>query len=436
MLSAFFPNICEDLGVKSPTMNGLIFTAYPIGLTIMSIYSPKLNIRFGTKQSSFFGLFTAAIFNLLFGFIPDILPLHLNQYGFLICYFMNGFLGGLAGTGCSLVLTEMNPDRKGVIAAAIGTASGLGCMAGPPLGGLLYDLGGGNSYWGFRFPFVLFSVLLLAAAFLVLYVFPEDLLQEEEDESVLPMTSVLNVKNSTALLGIAANGAFVATLDPTLAYRLSAPPLYYGAAAVGSVFMASSITYTLTSIPIGWVPDEVEQKYSSWQYVSQVCKIIQAVGLFFLGVAFTMLGPAFGAGFLFDNQISVWIAMIIKGIGSAGNNSGYPDLVCDNRDDAAYNATICGLWNASYAFGWAVGPVLGGGLYDLFGFAGFSTIMALANFLGAFGLAISALPSWDFYHKQPTYLYTPVDDFRSEHAKLLEATVLEYDSKPSQETCG
>ena len=51
--------------------------------------------------------------------------------------------------------------------------------------------------------------------------------------------------------------------------------------------------------------------------------------------------------------------MIIKGIGSAGNNSGYPDLVCDNRDDAAYNATICGLWNASYAFGWAVGPVLG-----------------------------------------------------------------------------
>jgi hypothetical protein len=72
-------------------------------------------------------------------------------------------------------------------------------------------------------------------------VFPEDLVQEEEDESVLPMTSVLNVKNSAALLGIAANGAFVATLDPTLAYRLSAPPLYYGNSVLATTFVCASI---------------------------------------------------------------------------------------------------------------------------------------------------------------------------------------------------
>ena len=59
---------------------------------------------------------------------------------FLIFYFLNGFLGGVAETGCTMVLTQLNLERKAVIVAAIGTASGVGCMTGPPLGGLLYEV--------------------------------------------------------------------------------------------------------------------------------------------------------------------------------------------------------------------------------------------------------------------------------------------------------
>ena len=38
----------------------------------------------------------------------------------------------------------------------------------------------------------------------------------------------------------------------------------------------------------------------------------------------------------------------------------YPDLVLGlDEDNEALQAQISGLWNASYAFGWAFGPLLG-----------------------------------------------------------------------------
>ena len=53
-----------------------------------------------------------------------------------------------------------------------------------------------------------------------------------------------------------------------------------------------------------------------------------------------------------DNEPAVYVAMLLKGIGSSGNNAGYPDLVCDvDKDDRVLNATICGIWNGVYALG-------------------------------------------------------------------------------------
>ena len=82
---------------------------------------------------------------------------------------------------------------------------------------------------------------------------------------------------------------------------------------------------------------------------SKVCKYTQAGGFFSLAISFAMLGPLklgalsfFGA---FDNIPSVWIGMLFKGIGSAGNNAGYPDLAIGISDtDSMKQATLAGLW--------------------------------------------------------------------------------------------
>ena len=54
---------------------------------------------------------------------------------------------------------------------------------------------------------------------------------------------------------MALSGTVVATLDPTLIYRLEAAPFGFSDAYVSYMFMASSVVYVVTSVPIGWLVD-------------------------------------------------------------------------------------------------------------------------------------------------------------------------------------
>jgi len=91
------------------------------------------------------------------------------------------------------------------------------------------------------------------------------------------------------LLAIGLNGTIVATLDPTLAYRLEDSPYNYSSYQVGLVFMVSSISYTLVSIPVGWTIDKMDM--DNLIFSSRRCKYIQAAGFLTLVVTFAMLGP-------------------------------------------------------------------------------------------------------------------------------------------------
>lgn len=55
----------------------------------------------------FVGLFFSAGFNFLHGLIPDLLPNSYEQWGFIVVYFLNGFIGGLAETG-----TTVTPKKR------------------------------------------------------------------------------------------------------------------------------------------------------------------------------------------------------------------------------------------------------------------------------------------------------------------------------------
>ena len=219
------------------------------------------------------------------------------------------------------------------------------------------------------------------------------------------------------LIAIALSGTAVGTLDPLLLYRLGYQPFNFSSSTIGLFFTISSIPYVVASllffslslslflslckpfastvrlltqtrrdsssppprplspcryivlsIPIGWLVDYFAGN-------GRALKLIQAAGFFFLAASFFFLGPA---------RLPFWetswynfvepkigfavAAMLLKGIGSAGNNAGYSDMVIGLPDDDSYlNATVASLWNAAYALGWALGPLLGGVLYDLGG---------------------------------------------------------------------
>jgi len=72
--------------------------------------------------------------------------------------------------------------------------------------------------------------------------------------------------------------------------------------------------------------------------------------------------------------------MVIKGVGSSSSNAAYPDLILDvDEKDDQLQAKISSLWNACYAFGWALGPLLGGVLYDFMDFEGYASFIAILS---------------------------------------------------------
>ena len=80
--------------------------------------------------------------------------------------------------------------------------------------------------------------------------------------------------------------------------------------------------YTLTSIPCGWAVDKLP--YDNVVHCSARLKQIQAGGFIFLAICFVLIGPfRYPTKFEFLDHIAFgWIGMVIKGIGSSGNNAG------------------------------------------------------------------------------------------------------------------
>eukprot|EP01065_Artemidia_motanka_P047723 TRINITY_DN7535_c1_g2_i1.p1 TRINITY_DN7535_c1_g2~~TRINITY_DN7535_c1_g2_i1.p1 ORF type:complete len:536 (+),score=162.62 TRINITY_DN7535_c1_g2_i1:139-1746(+) len=380
-LSPFFPNVCDDLGIDG-TMEGLIFAGYPAGIALVSPFAPRLIFKMGTRTAIIFGLLVTSVFTIAFGFVPDVVSdKDSKTWLWLLFYTLSGALGTLADTTCIVLLSATFSENIGKVMGVSNTVMGVGCMAGPALGGPLHDLTHSET-WNFRLPFLIVGAM---PALLMLGIIlegagphaaiPQRTLNTEEEKA--PFKDVLTPSVFFASLALFMSGMIVATLDPTLEYRLS-PPL--SDSEVSAFFTGSSVVYALCCPFVGWLCD------GRARGDSRVYKLIQAGGLLFLAVSFFLMGPWKLAGYEFTALDHVWVVavgMFVKGIGSAGNNAAYNDMEMDcNQEKPMEKATIGGIWNAVYAVGWAAGPVVGGGLYSLFGsgrdgFQGMATVSAV-----------------------------------------------------------
>ena len=95
------------------------------------------------------------------------------------------------------------------------------------------------------------------------------------------------------LASVALSGSVVATLDPTLAYRMRGPPWYFSDAWLSFFFLYSSIVYTFVSVPVGWLVDRFPDNARAY-------KTVTALGFVVLGLTFALLAPiglsAWGVG--------------------------------------------------------------------------------------------------------------------------------------------
>eukprot|EP00466_Bigelowiella_natans_P011899 jgi/Bigna1/90774/estExt_fgenesh1_pg.C_790018 len=480
-LSSFFPTYAEDNNI-SGTISGLIFAAYPLGITITSAVGTDWMHRLGLKSCLVVGMINTTLFTFLFGATPTLCKRfgfgdQNQQWFFLLFYFLGGLGGAVAETGCIMIANYRFRENSGAISASIGTVCGLvliivimiimklGCMAGPPMGGILYDYGAYTGLTAFFFPFLVFS----AVPFIILAALPfalgpsfsdEDMSASQQQQQQQQRSEEREqMHNDEELNGVPPNdndegkndddddddgidanklgkeeedddddddddddgrGAALMAFfyDPinTVVHNgydeITARvfdrngPIDYSSTMVGLVFMVSSISYIVTSIPCGYIMDY-------YKGCSYVFKGVQAGGLLSLFVCFMMLGPLQLRIFqsAFNNVPSAWIGMLLKGIGSTGNNAVYPDLVIGIRgNDEKVHAMISGVWNAVYAVGWAIGPLYGGAVYQAFGFAGYATINAIIALVCSSMLFLTSIPSVSHYlNKTTTKVYVTSD---------------------------
>ena len=293
-----------------------------------------------------------------------------------------------------ILLTLRFQDKLGQVMASVGTVCAIGCMVGPVVGGALFDATEGlGPAWRFRMPFLFCSACTLVITAWVHRLVPQEYLSGEGPGGETgggagsSMLAVVTPSVAVNLIAVALSGTAVATLDPTLPYRLSAPPFNFSATVVSAFILGSSLVYVGVSIPIGWLVDRYTGR-------SALFKVVTGSGFLALAVSFTLLAPlriasldgmATHAGLGGDGQLNphaasslartlglsdsvpaLVVAMAIKGVGSAlSNNAVYPDLVIGfPSDDDGVQAKLSALWNAAYALGWALGPLAGGWLYD------------------------------------------------------------------------
>ena len=411
-LSSFFTSVAPGSDF-SGSWNGLIFAAYPLGMAITSVFAPLVIMRIGTCVSVFVGLLATSGLTVAFGLVPDLLPywrehqqasnydwLYPMEAMFFATYFLNGLIGSLAETACLILVSAKFQNNSGAVMASVNTVCTVGCMLGPVVGGVLYSLPK-DDVWAFRLPFIVCGAIPLAMLPFVPFLIPQEYIsgkpgdpkptQDQPGASGTGSVSVNGTGTAVAahevktlpltasvgfgLASIALSGTIVGTLDPTLQWRLSAAPFRFQPDGVSLFFFYSSVVYVLTATPIGRLVDSATPS-------SRLYKFITATGFFVLFLSFFLLGPfrpsAFynfrhskGVDDLFEDKLNnlpcTAIAIGIKGIGSALSNVAiYPDLVLNLPDNPVLQATVTAWWNAAYAIGWAAGPILGGGLYDVF----------------------------------------------------------------------
>ena len=366
MLTSFFATVCTYHGI-SAAVNGLIMSTYPIGVTAGSLISASFILRFGTRMCVATGLSLTGLFMMLFGLVPDILGLSASPrtiaVGFGLAYLLSGLTGAVSETACIALCGRKFQDRVGSVMVAVGNACGLGCMLGPPVGGWLYEYGNLDPAWRFRLPFGFVMALALLMAAISVCVLPNDRIVESKVSSGLSdIMDVLTPNVVLTVIALALNGGVVASLDPTLAYRLGAPPFSFNSAMVGIYFMYSSVAYILVGILLGPLIDRFSK-------VPSALKLIQAVCFFILFVSFALMGPLLFLPISIKIAINtshpaMIVAMVLKGIGSAGNTAAYPDLIADAGDTPEASAALSSLYNGGYAFGWAGGELLGGVIFS------------------------------------------------------------------------
>jgi MFS transporter, DHA1 family, solute carrier family 18 (vesicular amine transporter), member 1/2 len=329
------PDLARRLGA-SPAEIGLMFGSFGVTLLLVSVPMGAASDRTGRRLPLVVGMLALAGSTLLFA-RADSLPL------LFVARMIQGAADGVTWVvGFALIADCYGPEDRGRVMGYVMSGTSLGIIAGPSIGGWLYDAG------GVALPFQFVAALALVCASGFVAIRPPTDRERSARPSIWSVISVPPVAVCGAVIVVAAST--LAMLEPVLPLffdrQLGLTPsqigLLFGTAAVASTLMplvygpmiarwgARRLTLTGLVLTAIWMPTMV------------------AASSF--GTALALIVIQWMAIALFVTPSLAYMAEATAFAGGDAYGIGY------------------GIYNTAWAIGLLGGPSLGGWLFDRIGF--------------------------------------------------------------------
>ena len=377
----FLPLYVESLGSKYgfsiEFLAGMVFSFQAFMMMIAAPIWGSLADRFGRKLMVERSLFGSAIALFLMAFV------HSGE-ALVLLRGLQGLISGTMAAANALVAAEVPRKRTGYAMGLLQVGFGGGIALGPFIGGVIAD------WYGYSSAFLVTTVLLLIAGFIVLFGVKENFQEQNElprgKEGVIKeWGTILRTSGVWVTYGLrfltSLGRMIIVPVVPLFVLTLLPDPGSVNT-VTGAMMGVSYLTMTLSSMYFGRLGDKVGHRT-----IVIACAI--AAGLFYIPQSFV-------------NQ--AWQIVVLQGFVGIAVGGIMPTMsaLLAQYTSAGEEGAVYGLDNSINSAARSIAPLLGAGIASFFTMRATFTVTG-AVFLLAAVLAIAYLPSSAFEKVVPSH---------------------------------
>ncbi|MFW6113885.1 MAG: MFS transporter [Actinomycetota bacterium] len=343
------PAYSHDLGIGDLGL-GMLFASYALGNIVAAVPFGLLSDRVGRRPFLVFGMLAMAGAFVLYAYSDTYTSLFLSRL-------LDGITAAANWSVGLAVIPDVYPaGERGQAMGTVMAAMGASAIAGPALGGVLYD------WLGVRAPFLMVvGVCTVGGILSIMSRGLKELPRSGAKQSYIKMARAVLVSPGVGLtlVIVMMGSASLGVLEPLFPVHLEGV-LGIGTTAIGLLFALTVLTYTLSSPFAGRIADRRGKRNPV--VLGLLTTAVMAPALTFsksmvmVALLFALLGITIA---LFETPTLPLIADLVKG----------------EAEDEVYG-TAFGLFNIAWALGYLAGPVLGGVLASKHGLP--TTVIILA----------------------------------------------------------
>lgn len=353
------PDLSRRYGA-TPTVIGLLFASFGLAVLMTSVPVGAVSDRIGRKLPLVGGLFALAVASVVFAFAPNIVWL-------FVARLVQGAADAITWVvGFALVADMYGAEERGRRMGIVMAGSTFGFLAGPTIGGWLYEVGGPH------LPYLSVAACSVAGAIGLSWL---RLPEPTHTREVLPLSRAVTIPPVIVCgLAVIIGGGTIAMVEPTLSLYLTT--LGLGPARVGLVFGSGALVATFLHPLAGRLADRAGARR------------VTLLGLAGIGLLLPLMGAVTGfwSGVLLHALFVVGVATLVTPsllfMAEATSSSGVESF------GIAY-----GLYNFAWAIGVLIGPAMGGFLYERMAFPTLYLVWAPWVTVAAVALARLIRPS-------------------------------------------